>query len=410
MNTRTPIHPMGEIWRPVIGAPAGANPDSASITPTPPRRPARSKRMHWLVRVSYGNRLFVCALIGLTLGAHLLDIGAPAWLWALLVAQFYVYPHLLYWHARRAGNQMRAEMSHLLLDCMVSGAWVAGLGFPAWPSFILFACNNINFVVFYGGCAGLPRLAVTMSLSMALVWFSGLHYPLHPQTSFVATLLSMVTLTLYLISLAQTGYGRAMALRQSNRKLREQYQEIHALQARLREQAVRDPLTGLYNRRHLSDVLGPELARCRAAHKPLAVLLIDIDHFKSVNDTWGHAAGDTVLQALARLMLRHVRTQDMVFRYGGEEFLLLLPEASLEIALERAEELRMAFSQTPMRIDDQDLPPLTVTLSCGVAAFPQHADEGDALICFADRALYAAKEHGRNRTQIWAPAAVAAYA
>ena len=95
----------------------------------------------------------------------------------------------------------------------------------------------------------------------------------------------------------------------------------------------------------------------------------------------------------------------MVFRYGGEEFLLLLPDISLETAAQRAEALRTAFGQTPMRVSAKEAPPLTVTLSCGVAAFPLHAEQGEALISCADQALYAAKRQGRNRTQVWQPGA-----
>lgn len=351
--------------------------------------------------MNYSNRFFVCALLGLPLGAHLLDIGAPLWLWGLLITQFYIYPHLLYWRARTARDQLRAEMPHLLLDCAASGAWAAALGFPTWLSFVLFACNNINFVAFYGGRAGVPRLVGAMGLGAAVVWLSGLHYPLNPNTGVAATVLSMVALTLYLVAFGHTGHQRALAWRKSNLKLREQYQKISALQARLREQAVRDPLTGLYNRRHLGEVLEPELARCRAARSSLAVLLVDVDHFKCINDTRGHAVGDMVLQTLAQLMQRHVRAQDMVFRYGGEEFLLLLPDITLETATQRAEALRVAFGQTPLRVNGKDAPPLTVTLSCGVATFPLHADQGEALINCADQALYAAKRQGRNCTQVW---------
>ncbi|MFO6420027.1 diguanylate cyclase [Hylemonella sp. W303a] len=415
MNIRQPIHLMGEIPRPAPNAQVGSAPEHTARTSRGAARkrwkhPTDRARAHWLVRMNYSNRFCVCALLGLPVGAHLTDIGAPLWLWGLLVAQFYLYPHVLYWRARRAHDQLRAEKPHLLLDCVASGAWAAGLGFPTWLSFALFACNNINFVAYYGGQTGVPRLVGAMGVGAAVVWFSGMHYPLNPDTGLAATVLSMVALTLYLVAFGHTGHQRALAWRKSNLKLREQYKKINALQARLREQAVRDPLTGLYNRRHLGEVLEPELARCRAARSSLAVVLIDVDHFKCINDTRGHAVGDMVLQSLAQLMQRHVRAQDMVFRYGGEEFLLLLPDISLETATQRAEALRTAFGQTPMRVSAKDAPPLNVTLSCGVAAFPLHAEQGEALISCADQALYAAKRQGRNRTQVWPQAVQAACA
>jgi diguanylate cyclase (GGDEF)-like protein len=157
----------------------------------------------------------------------------------------------------------------------------------------------------------------------------------------------------------------------------------------LREQALRDPLTGAWNRRAL------ELRFAAVERRALALALVDIDHFKRINDTLGHGAGDAVLQAVARSLQQGLRDGDAVFRIGGEEFALLLPGADLPTALQRVDGLRAAVAAAP-------LGGVTVTLSGGVAEAGRHGQTLTALLAAADAALYAAKQGGRNRV---APAA-----
>jgi diguanylate cyclase len=168
-----------------------------------------------------------------------------------------------------------------------------------------------------------------------------------------------------------------------------------SLRETLRLQSVRDPLTGLYNRRFLEESLERELRRSARKGAPLGVMMIDVDHFKRLNDTAGHDAGDHALRALADLFLTHVRAEDIVCRYGGEEFTMLLPDASLEATQARAESMRAAAAQ--LAIPDRTHTALRVTISIGVASSPEHGDTAEALLRAADAALYRAKESGRNR-------------
>jgi diguanylate cyclase (GGDEF)-like protein len=161
----------------------------------------------------------------------------------------------------------------------------------------------------------------------------------------------------------------------------------------LREQAITDPLTALYNRRFLQDYLPRELARARRRGAPVAILMIDLDRFKRVNDTAGHAAGDSVLTKVGALLKRHIRTSDVACRYGGEEFLLVLPETALDGARRKAEQIRAGIER------NRDVL-LGVTASLGVALFPDHAADPDALTRAADLALYEAKARGRNRVVV----------
>jgi diguanylate cyclase (GGDEF)-like protein len=170
------------------------------------------------------------------------------------------------------------------------------------------------------------------------------------------------------------------------------------LREALREQSVRDALTGLFNRRYLEETLERELARVQRKKLPLAIVMVDLDHFKRINDSFGHDAGDVVLRALAQRMQALLRGSDIVCRYGGEEFIMLLPESTAAAAATRAEELRAAVAG--LALEHGGRPLGRVTLSAGVAGFPQHATSAGVLIAQADEALYAAKNGGRNRVVV----------
>jgi diguanylate cyclase (GGDEF)-like protein len=184
------------------------------------------------------------------------------------------------------------------------------------------------------------------------------------------------------------------ALREANFKLHEHVAEIASLQVKLREQAIRDSLTGLFNRRYLEETLQRELAQSFRSGQPLGIVMIDIDYFKKLNDTYGHRAGDLALQALGRLLGGNTRGGDVACRYGGEEFVLALPGATLEAALARAEQLRQAAQD--LRIDFAGST-LCISISAGVAAYPLHGERADQVLDGADKALYEAKNGGRNR-------------
>jgi diguanylate cyclase (GGDEF)-like protein len=214
-------------------------------------------------------------------------------------------------------------------------------------------------------------------------------------------------------------------LQAANQRLHEQLEHIAALQARLVEEAIRDPLTGLYNRRYLAENMNRELSRAAREHYPVAVVVLDIDRFKAINDQLGHAAGDYVLRCLADLLRAHTRAGDLICRYGGEEFVVLLPNTSASQAAQRAEMWRAAFAEAATPWDGRTL---QTTLSAGVAdlvppfdASPKDGagigskavpdlppelaatadqagglDLASRLIHAAGLALYAAKSAGRN--------------
>ena len=190
----------------------------------------------------------------------------------------------------------------------------------------------------------------------------------------------------------------------AGRRILDLQEELMAARELLRRQATRDPLTDLWNRGAMFDILTRELKRARRESSTLALIMADLDHFKQVNDTLGHAAGDGVLREAARRMSACVRPYDAPCRYGGEEFLIVLPGCDLADATLRAEEIRRAFSAASFQIPEGVL---NVTCSLGVTASSGAAGfDPAALIQEADDALYTAKNNGRNRVEVFAREAV----
>ena len=166
-------------------------------------------------------------------------------------------------------------------------------------------------------------------------------------------------------------------------------------QALLREQSVRDHLTGLFNRRYMEETLERELLRAARKQLSLGIIMLDVDDLKRFNDTWGHAAGDEILRELGSLLLRQVRGEDIACRYGGDEFIVVLPDASCEVTRERAEMICEYAKQFDLQFEGQSL--AAVTLSLGVAVFPEHGATSTGILRAVDAALYRAKHEGRSR-------------
>jgi diguanylate cyclase (GGDEF)-like protein len=162
----------------------------------------------------------------------------------------------------------------------------------------------------------------------------------------------------------------------------------------LRSQSIRDPLTGLFNRRYMEESLERELRRAARNKQGVVVLMIDVDHFKRFNDTFGHQAGDTLLRALGDFLIKRTRGQDIACRFGGEEFVLILTDADVDAAHKRADILRDELSQLTVLHAGNVLG--KISISIGISAFPDHAATVVELLHVADQALYRAKKEGRD--------------
>ena len=361
---------------------------------------------HWVAVNSYRVRVAAFALIAIPIALHVLPRSPGALFWIAFVLQFAIYPHLMQWRARRCAQPEKAELDNLIVDALMSGAWAAGLAFPLWISVALFLATLLNHTIM----RGLPGVLICPAaiLCGALASTTVIAFRVSTDTDGLVTLASITGLAIYLslmgveffsyIRRLQEVQGAVAAQKQiledANGALHEQIRTIHDLQEMLREQAHRDSLTGLFNRRYLDGTLEREIARCKRENTPLSMLLLDIDHFKAINDTYGHQAGDEVLRVLARLLQESARAEDIVCRYGGEEFLLVLPKMPGDIARERGEHLLRQLGGTVVVFGDHRI---RVTTSIGIAVTPLHSNTAEGLIRRADEALYLAKQNGRNR-------------
>jgi diguanylate cyclase (GGDEF)-like protein/PAS domain S-box-containing protein len=233
------------------------------------------------------------------------------------------------------------------------------------------------------------------------------HFVDAPATGYLCVPLSVQGETLGLLCLVASAFGpsggsgkrqlaitvgETIKLSLSNLRLRE----------KLREQATRDALTGLFNRRYLDETLARELHRAQRRKSPLCVAMLDLDHFKPFNDTFGHEAGDDVLREVGRLLRDRVRKSDIPCRYGGEEFVLVFPDSSLADTLKRVEQIRALVSELEFARGDQ--PCDGISVSAGVAQAHEGGSTASELLQAADDALYAAKQAGRDRVVVHPPA------
>jgi diguanylate cyclase (GGDEF)-like protein len=189
---------------------------------------------------------------------------------------------------------------------------------------------------------------------------------------------------------------RTSELQNTNSLLKDKLEEISILHKKMSEMALHDTLTGLFNRRFLSETLDREFSRAKRENQPVSLLMIDIDHFKLVNDSFGHKAGDEVLRSFGEHLLAHIRQEDIAFRYGGEEFLVVLPGASLFDSQIRACNIRKMVEDIGFSIEGKHG---QITVSVGVAEYPSNGSTPDAVLTKADVALYAAKRAGRNKVE-----------
>jgi diguanylate cyclase (GGDEF)-like protein len=235
-----------------------------------------------------------------------------------------------------------------------------------------------------------------------------------PRTEWATVLCCIVGLTAYVLEVGNIAFYRNAQLRvtreqlklreralvDANERLQHSLQEIEILRKDLAEQASRDPLTNLYNRRHLAAALPREMQRCQREAKPVALIIMDLDHFKKFNDHYGHSAGDACLRAVSQAIQASAkRSGDLAARYGGEEFLLVLPDTNEGDALGMADALRAAVEALDIAHAQSSFG--RVTLSLGVAVSrPDQKAGAEPLLRSADMALYAAKEAGRNRAHL----------
>ena len=332
--------------------------------------------------LSFVRRIYAPRTIGMGIGllgvyAGLVPIDPPQWVWIALILNGLAWPHLAYQIGLRSSTPYQAEQRNLLIDSLTGGFWAATMHFNPLPTITILSMMTMNNVA-----AGGQRLFVRgflaqvagMLLSIALF---GPGLQLVSSTEQVYACLPM--LTLYPLALGWVCYRLAIQLSEHKRSL-------SAL-------SRTDSLTGLLNHGSWKDLLQLKFQTCQQQRSSAVIAIIDIDHFKTINDTYGHVVGDAVLRHLSNELKLGLRDHDLAGRYGGDEFCVILPETHMDDAARIMERLR----QQVAAYRDSALPDLRISLSIGLATCRTDFDDPVAWLNEADRALYTAKNSGRDR-------------
>jgi diguanylate cyclase len=334
--------------------------------------------------VRFTRRMHAPRAAGLGLGFFC--VAAPFWqagahplAWGALFLHAFAWPHLAYAIARRSRNPFRTERRNLTLDSALGGVWVVLMGFNLLPSVVLITALSMDKVS-VGGWRFLGRTAAAMLAAGALTaLLFGVNLRL--ETTMLTVLACIPFMVTYPMAIGVVTYQLTRRVREQNRQL--------AAMSRV------DGLSGLANRIHWEEAVESEYHRFLRGGRPSSLLMIDIDHFKGINDRHGHAAGDEVIRGMGAILRRCLRKADMAGRYGGEEFGVLLPDTGEQGAAAIAERIRAAIAST----DIDDARRLRCTVSIGVATLASGTHGYHDWMNRADRALYAAKAGGRDRIQ-----------
>jgi diguanylate cyclase (GGDEF)-like protein len=366
----------------------------------------------WLVRTHYRMRTGAFAMVFIATCFHITGKDYGAWAWSYLVALLLCYPQLMYWLALRSSARVNTALQLLLLDSLLLGGFCATVRFSDWLSFSVGLATLINSAANRG-------MKSTWETLLALTGGAGIGYVVggfqfSPHTAWVTVVVCIVGLTAYVLEVGNIAYYRNAQLRvtrgqlrlreralvDANERLQQSLHENDVLRKDLAVQASRDPLTNLYNRRFLDAALPREILRCEREGKPLALIIMDLDHFKLYNDHYGHAAGDACLKSVCQCIQASAkRASDMAARFGGEEFVLLLPDTHAEDAQAMAEALRLAVETLDLAHQQSSFGRVTLSLGLAISQ-PSARVNAEQLVRHADLALYAAKAAGRNRSHL----------
>lgn len=331
-----------------------------------------------LAKRIYGPRILALGLGSLCVAGVLYENHSPPAMWVVLFINCFVWPHVAYLIARHNRDPYAAETFNLLVDSTAGGMWIALMGFNTLPSVMLVAMMSMDKIS-VGGARLLARGVGLMIVGCAMtVAVFGLTF--RPETTTFVMLGCLPLLVAYPIIVGVTTYRLARRVREQNRML--------ATLSRT------DGLTGLLNRTHWLEVVSSELKRHWRTDAPVSLLILDIDHFKSVNDQYGHLVGDEALRNIAKVLSETLREPDTPGRYGGEEFGVVLPDTNSEGACVIAERIRRNVEAAVVTSN----PEVRCTVSIGVAEASADLSDSRQWIERADRALYRAKALGRNRT------------
>lgn len=340
--------------------------------------------------ISFVKRVYPARTLGMGMGA--IAIAAVLYThqvhwgyWVLWVLNGFVWPHVAYLIAIRSKNPFQAEHRHLLIDSATGGFWVVAMSFSPLASCMVIMMMWMDNIA-AGGLKLFLRSVGTSVLGLLVgLLVIGFHPRLAMSDFIIYACLPM--LVAYPLAIGSITYRLAM--------------QLHKQKELLKRLSRIDGLTGLFNRHYWESRVNDLIAQVRRHPQPMSMVLLDVDHFKAINDTYGHSVGDQVLQQMARQLQANLRETELLGRYGGEEFALLLPNTGSEAAAATAERLRQVIAQACFCEQDHDHQQvLRCTISLGVATWQEGLTDYAGWFRAADNALYEAKRLGRNTTVV----------
>ncbi|MGY2376705.1 diguanylate cyclase [Pseudomonas sp. SDO524_S393] len=335
--------------------------------------------------LSFARRIYKPRIIGLGIGsisvaAALSPLPMPGWVWVFLLFNGFGWAHVAYQLSSRSQFPYQAEQRNLIYDSLFGGFWAAATQFTPLTAVTILSMMTMNNVA-AGGKRLFLRGVLAQAAGVAVAWLLfGMKF--NPNVSLTQVYACLPMLTLYPMAIGMVCYQLAIKLSEHKR----------ALSALSRT----DSLTGLLNHGSWKDLLQLKFHKCQQQQSHATIALIDIDHFKQINDSHGHIVGDAVLRQLSVELRKHLRENDLAGRYGGDEFCVILPLMPSEEAARVMEHMRETFSN----YRNPQIPELRVSLSIGLADFQPWFTDAAMWLNAADRALYAAKDTGRNRVNV----------
>ena len=352
---------------------------------------AEPRRGIRLVKRMYRPRIIGPGLGSVMVAGALYQIGVPMWVWVLLALNGFAWPHVAYLTAVRSNSPYFAEHRNLLIDSASGGFWVVAMGFNLLPSVLALTMLSMGNVAIGG--SRLFYRGLLASLAGGLLAWPLLGGRVELATSLYVIVASIPFMVTYPFIIGVISYRLSQQLSQ-------QKQEMEAL-------SQRDALSGLATRGFWEVRLDQEFRRWQRHGRPAALILADIDHFKRVNDTYGHLVGDQVIRSIGQMLNLHMRVEDIVGRYGGEEFGAILPDTTVVGAQLVAQRIQHALADLVVPGDLK----ISLTISIGISALSPQVAEAREWVRQADLALYRAKNSGRNCIRVFedsAPSAASA--